>query len=334
MSQKKVHEAFFLIDANEYQTISELRDKCSQLEKQLSDALKYKDLERSAHESHLHTKIGTLQQELNKHKSQKVTNEIFEPNAQEQIGSGSADDSSSKSTANTSQSTLAYELTQEPNQGNELSQLNQLQATNDDEFRKKLVAAFEQFLSSKTSHQRSSFVDQQSGSGVTEDLTPTLPITDIDSSSLNLSGQINPSTSNQSVPGVEEDNVGSFDEKLISSVPSTSRQKASKLLNELKNHQTDILFDPSGSITINGKTLPNGNIYEIFPLLYRRQEKKRPKDSPLSLVVNELASLGLSHLIQRSFSAGLLPRGQKYLQDRDSARKNIKGNWYYLGQDD
>jgi len=117
-------------------------------------------------------------------------------------------------------------------------------------------------------------------------------------------------------------------------VPSASRAKATKLLSELRNFESDFSYDTSGSITLNGTTLPNTSFYDLFPLLFKRQEKKRPKDSPLSLVVNELISLGLGHLINRSFSAGLLPRGQKYLKDRESVRKNLKGNWYYLGKDD
>ena len=339
MSYKKGHlESFYLIDADEYQTISELRNKCSQLEKKLADALKYQDLATSAKETHLHAKIGSLQEELKKHKSQKVTSETYEPNTAEQVGSG-FDDTACASTS--SQSSVISSPSQIP------SAEGSILTSSDDDFRKTLLASFERFLSAQlTQGQIVNFpkpnIDQR-GSGVTDDLTPTLPIS-VASPAQNSAGpgEIKhleetgePKVAAQ-VPETKEatNSLNDVDERLVMSVPASSRPKAIKLLSELKNIPSEFSFDNTGSITINGKVVPNANFFEIFPSLYQHQKKKRPIDSALSVIVNELASLGFGHLIQRSFTAGLLPRGQKYLKDRQSAKGDIAGNWYYLGQND
>jgi len=320
MSHKKVHtECFYLIDADEYETITQLREKCAQLEKRLAEALKYKDLSASAQESELHAKIGSLKEQLKQHT--KVTSETYEPNSKEQVGSG---------------------VTIEP-ESNKLATIDSsaavLQARSDNEFRKTLVTAFEQFLSSKSSSNYTAVhldpKTEQTGSGVTDDLTPTLPLIENPSSQLSNDSTETKSNVAARVPETAKSSleVTSYEDKLLSSVPPTSRPKAQKLLTELKNFQDNLSYNDSGTITLNGHTLPNANFYEIFPLLYQ-QSKKRPKDSALSLVVNELASLGLGHLIQRSFSAGLLPRGQKYLKDRQSVRQKLNGDWYYLGDNE
>lgn len=327
MSQKKPHtESFFLIDADEYHTISQLKDKCAGLEKQLAEALKYKDLAASATEKHLHARIGSLQEELNKHQNQqKTSSENYEPDSQDQIGSGNSGLNQVE--------TLPVTDSVNPS---ESCYVNLLKAKNDQEFRKTLVTAFEEFLTGQKPSGSSlhSKVDQ-CGSGIPNDLTPILA-TPIESDS------VASTASNLNHPESEElsdnqhlhDNLDSFSEKLVSLVPPTSRPKAAKLLAELKNYTNEFSVDSSGSITLNGQLIPNSNFYEIFPKLYERQEKKRDKGSVLSLVVNELASLGLGHLIQRSYLAGLIPRGQKYLKDRNSVRADIKGKWYYLGQDE
>jgi hypothetical protein len=325
MSQKKPHtESYFLIDADEYHTISQLKDKCAVLEKQLAEALKYKDLAASATEKHLHARIGSLQEELNKHQNQqKTSSETYDPDSQDQIGSGN----SSLAKVETLPVTDTVNFT-------ESCHVNLLKAKNDQDFRRTLVTAFEQFLSGQkpsvsTSH---SEVDQ-CGSGIPSDVTPILP-TPIDSDSVaSTASNLNQPESEEITDSQDsQNNLDSFNEKLVSLVPPTSRPKAAKLLAELKNYTNEFSVDSSGSITLNGQLIPDSNFYEIFPLLYQRQEKKRDKGSVLSLVVNELASLGLGHLIQRSFLAGLIPRGQKYLKDRNSVRANISGKWYYLGQ--
>ena len=50
MSKKKPEtQAFFLIDADEYKSFAQLKQQNSELERQLSEALKYKRVSDSAH---------------------------------------------------------------------------------------------------------------------------------------------------------------------------------------------------------------------------------------------------------------------------------------------
>lgn len=316
MSQKRSPtEAYFLIDADEYKTFTELKEKCAELEKQLAEALKYKRLASSVHQTHLETKIGDLEAQLKKHKSQTVTTETLEPSvdgAKEQIGSG-----------------LQPDLHSESVQNNVANNLSNSLFTNDDDFRKQLTTAFELFLKTQNSGHTSllNVAENQAGSGITDDVTPTLPLQLAEPAGSN--GQITLSEDPQEKNELQAETL---DDQLLSSVPSASRPKAQKLLAELKHFNSDISFDASGTVHLNGKILPDSNFYEIFPLLFKRP-KQYSSNNNLTLVVNELVSLGLGHLIQRFYTAGLTPRGKQYLKNRAATKATLKDHWYYLGND-
>lgn len=312
MSTKGSHtSAFFLIDAEEYTTISELKEKCLQLESKLTDALKYKRLADSAHKSHLEAKVNELETQLKHHKGlNSVTTETLQPSSsEEQVGSGSCNGV--------------------PNTTADKNSLDKLTSEfyNEDQSRQKLLSAFESFIKLHNSFSSSSAAKlaDQTGCGVESDLTPNLP----------LPIQEKPSTlveNNDITNGTSSAVQSSSVDRLMTSVAATSRPKAEKLLRELENIQSEMSFDNAGNIKINGSTLPDVNFYEIFPLLFKPVKNYR-SNSGLSLIVDELASLGLGHLIQRSYTAGLTPKGQHYLKNRAALKKNLTSRWYFLGND-
>jgi len=128
--------------------------------------------------------------------------------------------------------------------------------------------------------------------------------------------------------------LNSVDERLLTSVPPFRRPKAKTLLNSLKQHSDIIRFDSGGTIYLNDEPLDNSNIYNLFPLLFKpAQYSKHPH---LQDLVNEIATVGLGHLISRFYSAGITPRGQTNIPERSKIHRELKSlghHWYKMSDD-
>ena len=302
MSKKKLEtQAFFLIDADEYKSFAQLKQQNSELERQLSEALKYKRVSDSAHQS-------TSENSGLKKIPSSVTTETLE--------------SSEKNEVNQTGSGLNDVVSAPPTPSINLSE--------EDSFRLKLFEAFQTFMKSQD-------IKNQTGSG-NSDLTPYIAIP-MDSSE---DAQAEASTSGTIVneKKVPESNNATLTSanvehsKLLDLLPSKQRPKAKELLEQMKNFSEDISVNESGTVNINGETLASSNFSEIFPLLFKSL-KNYDSDANLVKVVNELLSLGLGHLINRSYSRGLIPLGKNYLKNRPDIRSHIKKHerWYYLGSE-
>jgi hypothetical protein len=74
---------------------------------------------------------------------------------------------------------------------------------------------------------------------------------------------------NQITAGDEND---CFDEeKLLKLVPSEYKEKAESLLNEFDLRGNELTWNPSGIIFIDQVAIPNSNIFEILPLVYKKK---------------------------------------------------------------
>ena len=292
MSEERIHKnVFYLIDAADYATFSELKAKTIKLEKEIAELLRYKDLHRNAEHAHLQSKVTELEKKLSSSHSA-VTSESLNSgsDSSNQVGSGQ---------------------------------------TSEEDYKHKLFDIFQAFL-----HKHSNQI------GFGQDLVPQIPIAISNSES-----DPQPSTSSaaeetpiDTEPSDQHDsNTGggafNVDEaRLVEKVPSAQRSKASELLTELKNNfSSELTFGADGSITINNETLPEGNIYDLFPLLYKKVNSYECKKA-LARVVDEICSLGLGHLINRHYTLGLTPGGKNYLKDRHEIRKNLHKSqpWYYV----
>lgn len=123
----------------------------------------------------------------------------------------------------------------------------------------------------------------------------------------------------------------SINEKLFNLVSPHLRPKAQLLLHKLSEFSSELEFKENGEIKIDGQTLPDANIYTLFPLLFK--PSSYAQNPHLQTLVNEIATLGLGHLISRFYSAGLSPKGQNHIPNRMQLRKEIKTlgpYWYKL----
>jgi hypothetical protein len=325
MSKKNSNLAgFYLVPVDSYKTLAELRLKNEQLEKQLSESLKYKSLAATEKVAHLESQVKKLETELALHKSSKnnsakissqVSSQHFQPTdvteqqqqqQQQQQQGGSFIDAEQKGGSDVADS---YD---------------------DDGFRQKLFSTFETFL---RTHKLI-----QSGSG-TLDLTPRIPIPMVEQP------EVKPSPENvtdldvlnkdeaQVIDNTPNDDLD--EDKLLGSIKSRYKDKAKELLEELKKHSDEISVQSDGTITIKGEILPDANFYNIFQFLYRPVKNYRDKEA-LSAVVDAIASLGLGHLILRYYTAGITPKGKGYLENRGEILNHLnkKNPWFYLGGND
>ena len=125
-------------------------------------------------------------------------------------------------------------------------------------------------------------------------------------------------------PIFENDMNDAFDENaLLKKVPKLFKKKASLLLKAFDERANEITWDASGHIYIDEQVLPNANIFQLFPYLFR---KKSPKSLPGILdFVQKLNSMGLSHLINCNVEKLKVPI-------KPSAAENESTmNWWYLG---
>ena len=306
---------YYLVSVDNYKTLSELKRQNSELEKKLSDSLKYQKLASGEKVTQLETEIKKLEAQL----------EVYKKKDGE------------KKTPEASVSTVHYEpppSNSNDQQGSGLAQLD------GDQFRAKLFASFEQFLKSQNIN--------QSGSGATNDLTPVVPIpfleppslpaevkpsefaTDIDVHNVENSSSAN-SASSAAVASSANSDTSLDEDKLLSTVGSRFKDKAKRFLSELKQHKDAIKIEPDGAILIDGQPLPKANFYELFPKLFNPPKNYR-NNCALAALVDELATLGMGHLIMRNFTVGLTPKGKNYLNDREELIKGGGDKWYYLGE--
>ena len=339
MSKRSSNVAgFYLVPVDSYKSLAELKQKNEQLEKQLSEALKYKTLAASEKVAHLQNLVKKLEAELQSHKKiggenvGNVSSQRFEPTdaeqqqQQQQQQQGDSSDIASLSSQGGSSNLIAE---QQQKGGSDVADGSDI--ADDNVFRQKLFSSFQTFL--KT-HKLI-----QCGSG-TFDLTPRIPVPMVEVP------EVKPSPENVTdldVMNVDQklsdDNDLSSDDidenRLVNSVRIRNRDKARELLSKLKEHSDYISFESNGDIVINGEQLPNGNIYKLFPLLFRPIKNHRDNAS-LAALLDAIASLGLGHLILRNYTVGITPKGKNYLQGRGELLQHLKNKqpWFYLGSND
>lgn len=117
----------------------------------------------------------------------------------------------------------------------------------------------------------------------------------------------------------QNDHNDSFDCKvLLKKVPRLYKQKATTLLNIFEKQPNDLTFDSKGTVFIDSEAIPNSNINQVFPALFK---KRSASIDGLSEVVVKLNQMNLSHLIAHTNivkpKLGMQGQGQKL-------------NWWYL----
>ena len=123
-----------------------------------------------------------------------------------------------------------------------------------------------------------------------------------------------------------------FDQKqLINSVQPIFQSKAEQLLKALDENPLEVTFNSKGELFIDSNSIPNANIYKIFPELFVRKTKKPIPGMPE--LVTKIALLGYGHLINRGIVKGLKRtiHSQHNYQDLNHQIKKMK-NWWFIGE--
>ena len=123
-------------------------------------------------------------------------------------------------------------------------------------------------------------------------------------------------------PITENDYNDSFDQsKLLTCIPKQFKQKASTLLKCFDERPNEITWDSTGNIYLDEQSLPNSNIFEVFPYLYRKRSKKSLQG--LNDFILKIQSMGLGHLIYASVKV-------KAPAEKSTSNEKSLNPWWYL----
>lgn len=124
-------------------------------------------------------------------------------------------------------------------------------------------------------------------------------------------------------PIFQNDMNDKYDENaLLRRVPKPSKKKAAALLKIFDERPNDVTWDSSGNIYLDEESLPNSNMFELFPYLFR---KRAPKNlNGLQDLIQKLTAMGLSDMILCA---------KKVKEEKNVASKEVTppDNWWYLG---
>ena len=117
-------------------------------------------------------------------------------------------------------------------------------------------------------------------------------------------------------------------QKLVNSVPRKFAKRATLLLSNIQERPLDISFKTNGEVYIDSESVPDANIFTIFPELFVRKHKKIVPG--LSELATKIASLHWGHLISKGITKGLKrPRNYKVHENTTHTLKEFK-NWWYM----
>jgi len=118
------------------------------------------------------------------------------------------------------------------------------------------------------------------------------------------------------------------DAKLLKLIPEKFKKRATILLNNIKSNPLQIDFNTKGDLFIDSQSIPNSNIFVIFPELFNCK-KKRPIFG-LSELATKISTLGWGHLIVKGIAKGLKrPKNYKIHEKTQHSLSEFK-NWWYM----
>ena len=135
--------------------------------------------------------------------------------------------------------------------------------------------------------------------------------------------------STNSTPALKFENVISnnkndkFDQKrLLKFVPSNFKEKARQLLEKIEQNPEQLNFSSDGIIYINKTSIPNSDVFHLFPYLFKA---RRPKSlDGFEDFLNQIHEMGLTHLIKSPISKSTITKTQEAVMSSGP-------NWWYLG---
>ena len=132
-----------------------------------------------------------------------------------------------------------------------------------------------------------------------------------------------------STPTLKFDNVltnnknDKFDQKrLLKFVPKIFKEKARQLLEKIEENPEQLNFSTDGIIYINKTSIPNSDVYHLFPYLFKSRHPKTLDG--FEDLLNQVHEMGLSHLIKN-------PAAKSTITKTQSVVMSSGPNWWYLG---
>ena len=102
----------------------------------------------------------------------------------------------------------------------------------------------------------------------------------------------------------ENDLNDSFDEnQLLKFVPKRFKEKAKILLHVFDERPNEITWDHAGVIYIDQNSIPNSNIFTIFPYLFRRKVSKDIYTLGFEDFLKKIVDMNLGHLLNCNISS-------------------------------
>lgn len=188
---------------------------------------------------------------------------------------------------------------------------------------KDISSAVIQQVSDKVSERIIKHLDQQKGHGDT--LISAHPTdTDLHTPSAVYSDNVPPPL-DYDVSILKSDENTVFDEtKLLKLIHPSNKHLARALLNAFNENTTEITWNSDGIIFIDQISIPNSNIYEIFPILFSKTKINQYKPGYIELVT-KIKDLGMSSLIKRKLKGKTIP-----LKAAGSIGQG-SSLWWYIG---
>lgn len=117
-----------------------------------------------------------------------------------------------------------------------------------------------------------------------------------------------------------------YDEKLLlKRVPTHLRKNALHLISALQELSNEITWDSNGVVYISQSSIPNSNIYKIFPKLFSKT-KSNSWLPGFQDFFQKLKSLGLIHLTNVH-----TPTKQSQTGSGQIEKPDLSGQWWYIG---
>jgi len=120
--------------------------------------------------------------------------------------------------------------------------------------------------------------------------------------------------------------------KLLDAVPAEHLEKAETLLKKLDDFPNELTWDSSGTIYIDQHSLPESNIYDLFPLLFKKVAYVH-KVLNLREVASKISSLGLGYLINSRLTSGLSRKRTLANHNEMFEKTKLRTNWWFLGNE-
>lgn len=127
---------------------------------------------------------------------------------------------------------------------------------------------------------------------------------------------------------VENDLNDAFDEnQLLKFVPKRFKEKAKTLLQIFDEKPNEITWDSAGVIYVNQTSIPDSNIYTLFPYLFRQKVPKDILNKGFPDFLKKVIDMNLGHLLNCNIRSIL---GNPSLKIKNESSLPLSNKWWKL----